>query len=545
MANAAANDVTEWTVMGYLAGDNNLNEEMVLTLQEIVASRKLFNEPLWPRVKIYAQLDPSGLGLPTQRYAFDTTNARVNSENEHRLETYEVAPYPNPQDYSAEVNTGNPAALSGFVEWAANGRSSDPDAEHHLLLLSGHGSGTTEDFLLRDDAPADSLTIPELEEALVKAREYIFGNAGKKKIDLLGMDCCFMSMVEVFYQIRNHVDIVVAAESMIPDFGWPYHRILAAAMKERKNTEKIVKPPRLAEIIVDQFIEYYSDYDSTAGRSVDLAWVKLSEMDALKDSISNLGLALKKALLADPKEDPKFRDQIVLAHWEAQTYKFDQFVDIRDFCEIIIKRFGRLESSEEKDGVDRACKNVIEKLDRCIGRSGCSGFAYQHSYGLSMYFPWAAVFENYRYNKAPGKGKSFEWAKDNKWLEFLDEYVVKSRRDPRKDMRDSEKVDGPHEKAINHALDALIRSANLGDAAKPRRLARGFLKMMARVLGAADPGDLPEGSRYHKSRYHKSRYHKSRYHKSRWPGDREKSVKNFTPVVGTAYWPPRSEGPQT
>ena len=61
---------------------------------------------------------------------------------------------------------------------------------------------------------------------------------------------------------------------------------------------------------------------------------------------------------------------------------------------------------------------------------------------------------------------------------------------------------------------------------------------MARVIGAGELDDLPEGSRYHKSRYHKSRYHKSRYHKSRWPGDREKSVKNFTPVVGTAYWKP-------
>ena len=36
----------------------------------------------------------------------------------------------------------------------------------------------------------------------------------KKRIDILGMDACFMSMGEVRYQIRDHVNIVVGAEGM-------------------------------------------------------------------------------------------------------------------------------------------------------------------------------------------------------------------------------------------------------------------------------------------------------------------------------------------
>ena len=49
--------------MLYMAGDNELTEEMVLALQDLVA------RPL-TESKIVAQLDPSGIGLETQRYVF-------------------------------------------------------------------------------------------------------------------------------------------------------------------------------------------------------------------------------------------------------------------------------------------------------------------------------------------------------------------------------------------------------------------------------------------------------------------------------------------
>ena len=37
-----------------------------------------------------------------------------------------------------------------------------------------------------------------------------------KKIDILGMDACFMSMGEVAYEIRESVDVLVGAEGLEP-----------------------------------------------------------------------------------------------------------------------------------------------------------------------------------------------------------------------------------------------------------------------------------------------------------------------------------------
>jgi len=525
---------TEWTVMGYLAGDNNLNEEMVLTLQEILDSQERHGDDLWPRVKILAQLDPSGLGLPTQRFVFDTPNKELNEKR--YLKTYKFGP---PADYS-EINTGNPKALSGFVKWAVEEDPHKAKADRYMLVLSGHGSGTTEDFLMKDDNPVDSLSIPELEEALAEITETLGKleepKQKKKNIDLLGMDSCFMSMVEVCYQIRNYVDYVVGAESMVPDFGWPYHLILARAMALRQNLDRAVNADELADLIVREFIECYSDYDRTAGRSVDMASIELQEIGVLRDRLVELGDLLCVAL-----DDPDQLRRILLAHWEAQTYKFDQFVDIKDFCDRLIDRFKSLAIEPESgDGeaqlhpVSQKCSEVETALRACVGISGCSGFAYQHSYGLSIYLPWAYVSDSYG-SLAFAKISTGSSEEESGWMKFLRKYVTETRRDPRTEgaidieeiqLAEEEEDSGYFEEAVN----AISESLSPGQA---RKHLKSILRSRFRRHDLGGSGDLPAGSRYHRSRYHRSRYHRSR-----WPGDREKSMKNFTPVVGTAYWEP-------
>ena len=59
-----------WLVMLYMAGDNNLTEDMVLALQELTKAG-----PPYPRDVIVAQLDPHGDGLATAR--FDLTKRGV------------------------------------------------------------------------------------------------------------------------------------------------------------------------------------------------------------------------------------------------------------------------------------------------------------------------------------------------------------------------------------------------------------------------------------------------------------------------------------
>ena len=40
-----------------------------------------------------------------------------------------------------------------------------------------------------------------------------------------------------------------------------------------------LEPRELADLIVQEYVEHYADYDRTAGRSADLAAIDLSRMD--------------------------------------------------------------------------------------------------------------------------------------------------------------------------------------------------------------------------------------------------------------------------
>src|SRR5947207_3216949 len=51
---------------------------------------------------------------------------------------------------------------------------------------------------------------------------------GETAIELVGMDACLMSNLEVAYEIRDAVRTIVASEETEPGGGWAYDRVLAA-----------------------------------------------------------------------------------------------------------------------------------------------------------------------------------------------------------------------------------------------------------------------------------------------------------------------------
>ncbi|HSL20147.1 MAG TPA: clostripain-related cysteine peptidase [Vicinamibacterales bacterium] len=369
-----------WLVMLYLAGDNNLSEEMVLALQDLLAVGPPKGDA------IVAQFDPSGVGLETQRYDFTDWPHKGSTLKDYCDTTF------TPE----ETNAASVETLTEFVTWATEKHP----AERRLLILSGHGSGTTQDFLLRDDAARDALSIPELQEVLTAVRKTGW------KIDVLGMDACYMSMGEVAYEIRKDVGILVGSEGLSPAFGWPYREILTRAINHRHNGGPPMKPEELAAAIVEAHVDHYSEYDRAAGRSADLAAVDLGQIDGVAEAFRKLVVTLK---------DSPQHDKLLLAHWYAQTYKAHQFVDLMDLCGQIRERFAPGEAAT-------ACSGVLDALRGCTIRSDCSGSAYQHSHGLSIYFPWAFVSPDY---------DGLEFPKDTEWAAFLREHLRATQRDPR------------------------------------------------------------------------------------------------------------------
>ncbi|PYV37231.1 MAG: hypothetical protein DMG06_28610, partial [Acidobacteria bacterium] len=254
----------QWTVMVYLAGDNNLREECLWERVEVnkeVAVTALFDAGKGIPPQIYATTEPDvaqiGIAIATQD---DQDGDLLDQAN--RIEIRDTNGNLQVLD---EIDTGSPRPLVNFI---CESIKTYP-ATHYMVVLGGHGSGEEGDFL-SDAGSSNSLDIPKLGVAFDSAIQELKGTAQlpkefqpkNDKIDIVGMDSCLMSMAEVAYQLRDSVSYLVGAEGFESNTGWPYQRILAPLVNKPK-----MGPKELAETIVKNYIRYYSDY-ALAGLSV-------------------------------------------------------------------------------------------------------------------------------------------------------------------------------------------------------------------------------------------------------------------------------------
>ena len=79
-----------------------------------------------------------------------------------------------------------------------------------------------------DDRSGDCLDNRELKRVLGTAHQLL-----GRKVDLVGMDACLMTMIEVAYQIRDHAKILVGSEEVEPGTGGRTTRSSATSWRGR------------------------------------------------------------------------------------------------------------------------------------------------------------------------------------------------------------------------------------------------------------------------------------------------------------------------
>jgi hypothetical protein len=196
----------------------------------------------------------------------------------------------------------------------------------------------------------------------------------------------------------------------------------------------------LGVAIVDAHTKYYSSF-LMAGVSTDISACRLNKSDDLANAVGELAEELRAALPKSATRSGKKRsrsdrvyvedlklseraipDAMVMAHWRAQSYRFERHTDLYDFCDL-------LSEGCEDERIIKACEKVKEVIkgrngarDGYVIKSCHTGTAYQYSNGVAVYFPWAEFDSGYR---------RLRFSKDSSWGRFLDEYVVTTRRRPR------------------------------------------------------------------------------------------------------------------
>lgn len=273
-----------WTFMVYMAGDNNLSTAAEEDLAELRAVGST------PDVRVLVEVDRAGEG-GTKRYRIEQ-----DGRGEEMAEL-------------GETDSGDSATVLDFVRWAAR----EEPADRYALVLWNHGGGwapaeierlgegapeftageareragsplsrllfrdslarilrlgsARERAICSDDGSGHSLDTVELGRLLDRIRAEL-----GRPLDLLGMDACLMSNLEVAYELRDDVRCLVASEEDEPAGGWPYTAVL----------EKLTRDPaQPAGQLATSIVREYHDAYSVSARAVTQAALDLENLEPL------------------------------------------------------------------------------------------------------------------------------------------------------------------------------------------------------------------------------------------------------------------------
>ncbi len=422
---AKAKTNRNWTVMVYLAGDNNLDSAGVVDLKEM---KKVGTTD---QIAVIAQFDRAGAKTATTRYCL----RKGTSVAKDAIQTL------------GETNMGDPGVLEDFVDW---GITNYP-ADHYLLVLWNHGAGWDDANLYQGDvfggaappvlrksqpvvtrgaAAVKPVAFAQARAGLARTRRALFSTTVAaaikqrgiayddqaqdfldnielkvvlkkirkklaRRIDILGLDACLMSMAEVAYQLRDAADYSIGSEETEPGDGWPYDRILKAlAARPSLNAEE------LSKTIVSEYLASYRP-----GDNVTQSALKLAELRPLATAVDSLARALKNSLA-----DTASRAALISVRAQAQEYSrpYDDYCDLLDLCFLI-------EAKLSAPPVQAACAGVKQAAAAAIVAAGYKGSAVDNSRGISIYFPKRRLSPLYR---------KLDFTKKNAWDEFLKAYLA-------------------------------------------------------------------------------------------------------------------------
>jgi len=435
----------EWTIMIYMAGDNNLAVDMAYAMEQIKEVAAEGTES--PNLFVY--YDGNSPAIPTL-YCDFTKQGKPRYVRSYKVpnKIYAVAKKEN-------ENAADPRSILNFVDWCVNkvevenggevsfGRR----AQKYALIFSGHSLGFQDIGLFKDETSGKSMKMNDFYgvlQGLISTKKELEkdGRANQweggvrevettvllgQKLDILGFDSCVMGMLEVGYQFNYVAKTMIASEGSVPSAGWTYAKILGCLARAQNRN---VDTRSVAELFVKEFVRSQDAY-TVGGVSVDMAAWDLSRFGPLADVFDGLAEVLLACFKDEKSRIYRQMARVILqVHWQCQSYMYDQNVDLGDFCELLDRECGLVaeelggEDVEMLKAVQKECRKVLKELKKAVILSGFSGGGYQYSNGVSVFFPWSReAYEVSRKNY-----ESLWFAKDVKrsrlsWTDFLKKYL--------------------------------------------------------------------------------------------------------------------------
>lgn len=234
-----------WTYMLYLVADSQWDGRQLYDLLDGMLMR------------IQAQTDNPAVTVVAQIDVYDGPTKRLILHPDGRLENIW-------EGLSREEAMDTPLALADFVRWAKNTRP----AQHYYLAIGSHGNGYQGVAWDSTSGENQYLTAAELREALS-----IASSNGAAPLDVVHLDACSMGLIDVAYDLRNHVRYLVVSQNL----AWAFF----LQDRYRQQTTADTTPEQLGRLIVETYADYAESESSAVGSYEEFPYT-ISALDLTK-----------------------------------------------------------------------------------------------------------------------------------------------------------------------------------------------------------------------------------------------------------------------
>lgn len=359
-------DTREWTVMVYMAADNNLTVAGVQDLDEMenagidnkvqVVVQAEFNREQLQQAGCSSAACINRPNYNTFRYAI-TQGGGSGTEGPDRGQVTEIGG-------GSNVDMTNPNTLKDFIAWA----KTNYPANHYLLVLWNHGGGYT--GLIQDQTSNGS--------GLMSLEQLKTGLTGSGGIDVVDFDMCLMAGYETLAKINGLTNFAVFSEEVVPGEGNPYTSIIDGIQANPAQDART-----LSSMIVDRFNASFSgSKSSTTLSAYDLAGFGAFET-ALNDLAADLQTGLAGGLGAT----------ISTSAAASQKYTITELTDVVNFLDNLngnVTGQAALQAkiAAVKTAATAATFRINNKARTGVGQTQGGGVAdVSHSTGLNIVLP--------------------------------------------------------------------------------------------------------------------------------------------------------------
>jgi len=258
-----------WTLMVYIAGDNDLESFAIKDLNEMEEVAGL--RDLGVNIVVLTDRHP-GFASGSGNWS-DTRYGRITPDSDTNV----ASSLGNISTSVGELNMGDPATLTAFI----NNAAALSPADKYGLVIWDHGGGLA-GAAWDDSSNGDSLTVAEMRSAI--------DASNVAKFDLIGFDACQMALAEMAFAVRELCDVFVGSQMDEPGDGWAYDDFLTLLKADPTMSES-----QLAQAIATTYANSY------AGQSnITLSALTSSLLDEVAVALTNFAaVALTTTNLTD------------------------------------------------------------------------------------------------------------------------------------------------------------------------------------------------------------------------------------------------------